>query len=341
MVKDWTPRQLAAEFVATMLFVWVGCGAAVASNRWTESEGLHDAGALVSIGLAFGISAAVLAYSIGHISGGHFNPAVTLAFMLLQLQSVVGGLLYMVAQCLGAICGAFIVWGCNASIAAHCSELETPQLDFANGGTNMTDLAAFYKRYQQSGVCQSSLLPNGTYGPPFGLGVNVVGPLTSNGSAFLLELMGTFFLVFTVLHAAVHTKSTAGNGVPIAIGWSILCCHLQLIPYTGCGINPARSLGPMVVDSIGGMDKWVRGWWVFYTAPFVGSAIATAAYKYIFSVTATPDEVIERRAAAKRKKTDEEEDGGRASAIPQSYAEDSKNTGSERVTEDAVPHAYE
>ena len=99
-------------------------------------------------------------------------------------------------------------------------------------------------------------------------------------------------------------------GVPIAIGWSILCCHLQLIPYTGCGINPARSLGPMVVDSIGGMDKWVRGWWVFYTAPFVGSAIATAVYKYIFSVTATPDEVIERRAVAKRKKTDEEDGGG-------------------------------
>ena len=141
--------------------------------------------------------------------------AVTLAFMLLQLQSVVGGLLYMVAQCLGAICGAFIVWGCNASVAAHCSELETPELDSANGGTNMTDLtdlAAFYKKYQQSGVCQASLLPNGTYGPPFGLGVNEVGPLTSNGSAFLLELMGTFFLVFTVLHAAVHTKSTAGNG---------------------------------------------------------------------------------------------------------------------------------
>ena len=68
----------------------------------------------------------------------------------------------------------------------------------------------------------------------------------------------------------MHKKSTGGNAVPIAIGWAVLVAHLVLIPSTGCGINPARSFGPMAVDSIGGLNYWVRGWWVFYTAPFVG-----------------------------------------------------------------------
>ncbi|OEU11181.1 major intrinsic protein, partial [Fragilariopsis cylindrus CCMP1102] len=228
-------RQLAAEFIATALFVWAGCGAAVSSNRWTPTALLLDPGALVGIALAFGITISVLAYSIGHISGGHINPAVTLSFMLLRLQSITAGLLYMVAQCLGAIFGALILWGCNASLTANS----------------------------------------------FGLGVNTVDIRVSSGCAFLIELMGTYLLVFTVLQAAVHTKSTGGNAVPIAIGWAVLVAHLILIPYTGCGINPARSLGPMVVDSMGGLNYWQRGWWVFYTAPFVGSILATATYKFI------------------------------------------------------------
>jgi glycerol uptake facilitator-like aquaporin len=42
--KDWNYRQLAAEFIATALFVWAGCGAAVSSNRWTETAAILDPG---------------------------------------------------------------------------------------------------------------------------------------------------------------------------------------------------------------------------------------------------------------------------------------------------------
>jgi len=319
MTKDWTYRQLAAEFVATALFVWAGCGAAVSSNRWTPTDSLFDPAALVGIALAFGITISVLAYSIGHISGGHINPAVTLSFMLLRLQSITAGLLYMVAQCLGAIFGAFILWGCNASLTASCDTLDEAGL-----------------AEQLSGVCAGSKLPNGEgYGPAYGLGANTVDIRVTSGCAFLIEIMGTYLLVFTVLQAAVHTKSTGGNAVPIAIGWAVLVAHLILIPYTGCGINPARSLGPMVVDSVGGLNKWQRGWWVFYTAPFVGSILATATYKFIFA---------EEDDAGKAKKEDisGKDDGEDVEdQVPQIYDADAKNTGEEAVTDDAVPHAYE
>jgi len=204
---------------------------------------------------------------VRHISGGHLNPAVTLAFVLLRLQSVVSGLLFMLAQCLGAVVGALILWGQNVSLTKHCGD---PDFEGALS--------------HDSGVCQQSVLPDGTYGPAFGLGVNTVDAQLLPRCAFLIEMMGTFLLVLTVLLVAVHKKSggAGNNTAPIAIGLAVLVCHVHLLPYTGCGINPARSLGPMVVDAFGGMNKWHRGWWVYYTAPFVGSAVATCIYYFVF-----------------------------------------------------------
>jgi glycerol uptake facilitator-like aquaporin len=107
------------------------------------------------------------------------------------------------------------------------------------------------------------------------LGSNFVQPWLPLGSAFLIEVMGTFLLVFTVMMTAVSSEAIAGVNAPIAIGWSVFLAHLILIPFTGCGINPARSAGPQIVSAAAGVDISVRGWWVYYTAPFVGSFFAT------------------------------------------------------------------
>jgi len=258
--KSWTYRQLAAEFMATTLFVWIGTGAAVSSNVWTEGGGA-DAARLLTIAFAFGIGITVLAYGIGDISGGHINPAVTFAFMGLGKMCPVAGALYMVSQCLGAIFGSFIVWGCVVGLTDGCETTE-----YADG------------------VCALSEKPNGDFGPAYAIGVNGVSDRIHLGAAFFLEMVGTFLLVITVLNSAVSSKSSAGNAAPLAIGFSVLLAHINLVPFTGCGINPARSLGPMIVDSIGGLSSvvWIRGWWVYYTAPFVGAALAAATYKFVF-----------------------------------------------------------
>ena len=276
--------------------------------------------ALVGISLSFGLTISVLAYGIGHLSGGHINPAVTFSFMVLKLQSIKAGLLYMLAQFSGAFLGALILWGCSSSLTAFCYN-ESPD--------GVTDGSVV------SGVCKASALPDGSgYGPAFGLGVNQVGPRVSSASAFLIECMGTYLLVFTVLHAAVHSKSTAGNAAPIAIGWAVLVAHLVLIPFTGCGINPARSFGPMIVDTIGGLGHivWVGGWWVFYTAPFVGAGFAAATYKFLFE---------EKDEVAASKKDDDLEAGDVEKEVPQAYEEGAKNAGEAGETENAVPQAYE
>ena len=109
-------RAVLAEFVAVTLLVFVGCGTVV-SSQWLRRPDenptdLNDA-FLTSVALAFGIGIAVLAFSIAPISGGHINPAVTFAFVLLRKMSIIDGLMYVVAQFLGGILGAAILWGCT------------------------------------------------------------------------------------------------------------------------------------------------------------------------------------------------------------------------------------
>lgn len=256
---DW--RGVAAEFVATAMFVWAGCGVAVVVQKG-ENDPALSASELVAISLGFGLAITTLAYGIGHISGGHINPAVTFSFIWMNSMDRFMCLFYILAQFIGAWFGALILWGTTASLVYGCDDDST------------------------SHVCLASQKPDGSYGPPFGLGANQVGSDVTQGSAFLGEAFGTYILVFTVLHSTVHTKSTVHNTAPIAIGWAVLIAHLVLVPLTGCGINPARTFGPLVVNSMAGVNMWTRGWWIYFVAPFVGSWFATLTYQFIFRIEA-------------------------------------------------------
>jgi Major intrinsic protein len=121
MTKQTSPlsalaRSALAEFIATALFVWVGCGTAVSSQAvQVFQENPIDKSILVTVSLAFGLAISVLVYAVGPISGGHLNPAVTMAFVSSGLMPVSTGALYVLAQCLGAVVGAALVWGSVAS----------------------------------------------------------------------------------------------------------------------------------------------------------------------------------------------------------------------------------
>lgn len=79
----------------------------------------------------------------------------------------------------------------------------------------------------------NSLTANGQ--PPFNLAANFMNPNISQASGFLMECVGTFLLVFTVLFTAVYKKNISGNMAPAAIGWSVMLAHFVMIPFTGCG----------------------------------------------------------------------------------------------------------
>ena len=89
-----------AEFIGTFTLVFLGCGAAVIAG---EQVGV------LGISFAFGLALIAMAYGIGSISGCHINPAVSLGALIAGRMSVTEFIRYVVAQCAGAIAGAFVL----------------------------------------------------------------------------------------------------------------------------------------------------------------------------------------------------------------------------------------
>jgi MIP family channel proteins len=119
-------------------------------------------------------------------------------------------------------------------------------------------------------------------GPVNGLGATVVNyDATTVGGAFLLEMIGTFFLVNTILHTAASGR--AGDLAPYAIGMTLAACIMFFGPLTGASLNPARTLGPAVAAGI------YADIWLYMVAPILGAALAGALYRYYLAgVEVTP-----------------------------------------------------
>ena len=96
------------------------------------------------------------------------------------------------------------------------------------------------------------------------------------GGAFALEAIGTFFLVNTVLHAAV--RGAAGQLAPFAIGMTVTACILMFGVLTGGSVNPARTIGPAVAAGV------YDGITVYLVAQLVGGTLAGLLYR-VFWVT--------------------------------------------------------
>jgi aquaporin Z len=98
-------KKLAAEFIGTFWLVLGGCGSAVLAAAFPEL-GIGFAG----VALAFGLTVLTMAYAIGHISGCHLNPAVTLGLWAGGRHPVGEVVPYIVVQVLGAIAAAFMLY---------------------------------------------------------------------------------------------------------------------------------------------------------------------------------------------------------------------------------------
>lgn len=110
-LRQWSfYRALIAEFIATLLFLYVTVLTVIGYNNQTALSPDPCAGVgILGIAWAFGGMIFILVYCTAGISGGHINPAVTFGLFLARKVSLIRAFLYMVAQCLGAICGCGLV----------------------------------------------------------------------------------------------------------------------------------------------------------------------------------------------------------------------------------------
>src|SRR6202045_3943038 len=99
------PGRCVAEFFGTFWLVLGGCGAAVLAAGF-PALGIGFLG----VAFAFGLTVLTMAYAVGHISGGHFNPAVTIGLWSAGRYANKHVIPYIVAQVIGAIVAAFILW---------------------------------------------------------------------------------------------------------------------------------------------------------------------------------------------------------------------------------------
>ncbi|KAM2383574.1 hypothetical protein COP2_042307 [Malus domestica] len=215
-------RALIAEFVATLLFLYVTVLTVIGYKSQTDPATNADACGgvgILGIAWAFGGMIFVLVYCTAGISGGHINPAVTFGLLLARKVSLVRAVLYMVAQSLGAIAGVALV-------------------------------KAFQKSYYTKYGGGANSLSDG-YSTGVGLAAEIIGTFV---------LVYTVFSATDPKRSArdSHVPVLA----PLPIGFAVFIVHLATIPITGTGINPARSLGAAVIYNKDKAwdDQWI--FWV-------------------------------------------------------------------------------
>jgi aquaporin Z len=244
-VPRWSPGQkYLAEFLGTFGLLLIGGGAAVFTLVALEGAigTANDLARVLVVSTALGLALMGGIYAFGEISGGHFNPAVTLSMAAsgrMAWREVPG---YLVAQAAGAILGMLVV----AGIAA--------------GGPAMWSAA------------QSSALSSQCYSASFA----PAGCATSWPSVMLIEIAVTFVFVLIIQFSTRASPSTRPLA-PVAIGFALLIANLVAIPIDGASINPVRSLGPAVVALLWSGAHWaIVEVWIFLLAPVLGGLLAAA-----------------------------------------------------------------
>ena len=98
-----TWKSFIAEVIGTSVLIAIGCGSCIGKDWETNNP------TIVQISFTFGLTVSTMVMCIGHVSGGHINPAVTVAMMATRRMSPIKGFLYVLAQLTGAIIGGAIL----------------------------------------------------------------------------------------------------------------------------------------------------------------------------------------------------------------------------------------
>ncbi|MHB1138300.1 MAG: aquaporin Z [Microthrixaceae bacterium] len=217
-------RKLGAEFIGTFLLVLGGCGSAIFAARalapvkGNVGIGNADIGVAsisdfgigyLGVSLAFGLTVLCGAYALGHVSGGHFNPAVSFGLATAKRFAWADLPAYVISQCLGAIAAVAVLWAIQTSKPGG---FEIAQGSFASNAYGQENGRIFYD------------LPG----------------------ALIAEVVLTALFVIVIL--GITTKAAAKAQAAIGIGLMLTLIHLISIPITNTSVNPARSLGPALFE---------------------------------------------------------------------------------------------
>lgn len=201
-------KRCIAEFIGTFWLVLGGCGSAVLAAAFPYTAAPDGPSNFFGLGflgvsLAFGLTVLTGAYALGHISGGHFNPAVSFGLWAGKRFPSSDLLPYIVSQVLGAIVAGGLIY-----------LIASGRPGFALSGSNPLATNGF-----------------GVHSPG-GYGLL---------AALITEVVLTFMFLIIIL-GSTDSRAPAGFA-PVAIGLGLTLIHLISIPVTNTSVNPARSTG--------------------------------------------------------------------------------------------------
>jgi glycerol uptake facilitator protein len=239
--------EFTAELIGTMFLILLGNGA-VANVVLKGTKGSNSGWIVITTGWALGVFAGVVIAA--PYSGAHLNPAVTIALAIANKFAWAKVGWYLLAQIIGSMIGAFLVW------IVYIDHFKTTK-------DAETQLAVF-----STSPAIKNLL--------FNLLSEIVG-------TFVLV-----FVIFSFTSAEITTQKTPiGLGslgaIPVAfLVWGI---GISLGGTTGYAINPARDLGPRIVHALlplneKGSSNWKYAW-VPVIGPFIGAMIAALLYSWL------------------------------------------------------------
>ena len=220
-------KKCLAEMFGTAMLVMFGVGAGI------------FAGDQLAISLAFGIAVMASIYAIGHISGAHLNPAISLGAFISKRMKLMDMIKYMLSQIIGGILGVGVIF-------LILKLLLPGDYEFTAMGVGQNHLP--------------TIISDLTFGKKLAV-------------ALIFEIIATFIFAVVVFGStSKKNPNTAFAG--IVIGLTLAGIHIFGIPLTGVSVNPARSIGPAIFATIVGITDAIKELWIFILAPLVGGALA-------------------------------------------------------------------
>lgn len=227
-------KRLVAEAIGTFWLVLGGCGSAVLAANFGGDGNPLGIG-LLGVSLAFGLTVLTGAYAFGHISGGHFNPAVSFGLWAGGRFPAKDLLPYVIVQVLGAALAGLVLFQIASGAPGFAIDPNAAGA-FATNGFDARSPGGY-----------------------------------SMHAALICEIVLTaMFLV--VIMGATHGRAPAGFA-PIAIGLALTLIHLISIPVTNTSVNPARSTGVALFVGGGALSQLWLFWVAPIVGGIVGGAL--------------------------------------------------------------------
>lgn len=162
-------QRLIAEFVGTFTLIFIGAGSVIAAQGQASGAGL------VSVAIAHGLAIATMVSALGHVSGAHFNPAITVGAWVTQKIATTDAIGYIVAQLAGGAAGAGVLRAAiPQNVAIDAAKLGTPLVNPTISNGQAVLIEAVLTFFLVWVVFATAVDPEGAFGKIAGLAIGFV-----------------------------------------------------------------------------------------------------------------------------------------------------------------------